>query len=344
MAVYRTHTTAARIPRLTLFNHKGGVGKTTLTINLADGLASLGKRVLIIDADPQCNMSAFYLDEQTLDNLLGESADTDNGKTVWSAIEPVVEGRGGVKSLGVYDVGNNVLLAPGDVLLADYEEALPAAWTDAFARKTRGYDVMCALSAVVEATARTHGAELVLYDPGPNIGALNRAVLLDTDYFVTPVAPDLFSLRALSTVGRALARWISDWRTVRAIASGEEQKRLLPGSPRFIGYLVSQFKAASGRKAQPHEYWEAKIAPRVTKRVVEELRTVDPALVPVTSYKVGEVPNYQALAAAAQDAGKAFGNLRGYVNTGYNDKIDDAKATFKKIASEVLKRIGGANP
>jgi cellulose biosynthesis protein BcsQ len=48
---------------MTFFNHKGGVGKTTLTVNVADALADLGVKVLMIDADPQCNLTSFYLEE-----------------------------------------------------------------------------------------------------------------------------------------------------------------------------------------------------------------------------------------------------------------------------------------
>lgn len=74
---------------LTFFNNKGGVGKTTLTVNVADALVDQGLRVLMVDADPQCNLTSFFLAEKDLDALLGESDDV-NGGTIWSAIKPVV--------------------------------------------------------------------------------------------------------------------------------------------------------------------------------------------------------------------------------------------------------------
>ncbi|MEO1530076.1 MAG: ParA family protein, partial [Planctomycetota bacterium] len=79
--------------KLTLFNHKGGVGKTTLTVNIADALGAMGHTVLLIDADPQCNLTSYYLGEKEIDQLLGESDDDDEGDTMWSAIKPVVRGR-----------------------------------------------------------------------------------------------------------------------------------------------------------------------------------------------------------------------------------------------------------
>jgi hypothetical protein len=56
--------------KLALFNHKGGIGRTTLTVNIADALARAGKTVLVVDADPQCSITSFYLEEPDLERLL----------------------------------------------------------------------------------------------------------------------------------------------------------------------------------------------------------------------------------------------------------------------------------
>lgn len=147
-------------------------------------------------------------------------------------------------------------------MLADYEEELPAAWTGSFARKERDYDVMCALSRAVHSLGKKYSADIVIYDVGPNVGPLNRTVLVDADYFTTPVAADLFPLRALSTVGRSLSRWIRDWQTVRSLATPANRKTLIRGRPVFLGYITSAYKVSSGRAAtRPHDFWEAKIAP-----------------------------------------------------------------------------------
>lgn len=64
-----------------LFNNKGGVGKTTLTFNIAHMMARLGKRVVVLDFDPQCNLTAMFLEDETLIELWREPEPVD-GATV----------------------------------------------------------------------------------------------------------------------------------------------------------------------------------------------------------------------------------------------------------------------
>lgn len=325
---------------LTLFNHKGGVGKTTLTVHLADAFSDLGYKVLLVDTDPQCNLSAFYLPEEDLDNLLGESAGTEAGQTLWAAVQPVVEGIGDIKNISPFEIDRGVHLLVGDVLLAQYEEELPTAWTESFARKGRGYAVMGAIAKVARSIAHQLTADIIMYDVGPNVGPLNRALLLDSDFFITPVHTDLYSLRALSTVGHSVSKWVTDWRTIRQLASPTAQNMLMAGMPQYLGYLASAYQTYGGRKAKPHEYWERMIPARVKTRVVDELKRNSSDLVPAAPpFKLGDVPDMHSLAAASQEVGLPVSKLRGHVNSGHYPTIDDFQKRFLEIARLIARRM-----
>jgi cellulose biosynthesis protein BcsQ len=328
--------------KIALFNHKGGVGKTTLSVNIADAFVNAGKRVLLVDADPQCNLTSFYLEESYLEEMLQDSDIGDEGETLWSAVKPVAQGRGGIADISPIQLQErDIYLLPGDVLLSEYEEVLPLAWTECFARMVRGYDITSALAQVVNRAAGQIKADVVIYDVGPNVGALNRVVLLDCDFFITPVAADLFSLRALSTVGRSMAKWISDWDAVRKMASVADRTRLFKGRPVYLGYVTSAFKVNSGRNAaNPHAEWEAKIAPRVRDRIARDLAAIDPALVPSGGNKLGGVKNFHSLAPAAQKFGVALGALGGLVNPGHTDQIREARDEFVSLSREIIRRAG----
>jgi cellulose biosynthesis protein BcsQ len=213
----KANDSRASAKRISIFNHKGGVGKTTLTFNIAASLADLGHEVLLVDADPQCNLSAYLIEAPVLDDLLDQSDDPVNGETLWSAVKPVVDGAGGVKEITPIEIRRNLFLIPGDIRLSDFENKLSSYWTGCFQREVHGFKGTTAISGLVNSICRANKFEFVFFDTGPNIGALNRAILLDCDFFIIPVAYDLFSVRALRTLGRSLYDWIKDWRTILSL-------------------------------------------------------------------------------------------------------------------------------
>lgn len=327
-------TETSRPPRIAIFNHKGGVGKTTLTVNLAFSLAEAGKRVLLVDSDPQGNLTSYLIEDAVVDNLLDES-DGPGGSTIWSAVKPVVDGIGGAKDIPTIERRENLFLLPGDIRLAEFESHLSTFWSECFQRRTRGFRGTVALKNLVDRAADAVGADVVFYDSGPNIGALNRIILLDCDFFIIPAAADLFSLRAIKTLGHTLAEWVSEWHTISELAPiGSE---LLSGCPRLLGYIPQRFKVYAGRPAADF----ASIFPRIERAVREEVLAVLSATDPYlgsaarTPLMLGEVKDFGALASAAQRDGISISR----VASGTVAQRDAAGAAFQKLAHTLLSRI-----
>src|SRR5260221_9546554 len=207
MAIKRPQRHPAK--RVVIYNHKGGVGKTTLTINIAAALGALGKQVLLVDSDPQCNLTSYLVDAEVVDSLL-DNSDKENGETIWSALKPLVDESGDIKNVTPIDSPmKGVLLVPGDIQLSTLEEDLGSSWGEAFQRKVRGLRRITGLSAYVNQLCTDHKIDYVFYDSGPNIGPLNRVILLDCDFFIVPAACDSFSIRAFKTLGQSLKKWLN---------------------------------------------------------------------------------------------------------------------------------------
>ncbi len=323
-----------RAPRLAIFNHKGGVGKTTLTINIAFALAELGAKVLLVDSDPQANLTSYLVDDAVVDSLLDES-DGPDGATVWSALKPIVEGTGAIKPIAPIERGTRLYLLPGDIRLAEFEAHLSTFWAECFQRRARGFRGTTALASLVDAAANAIDADIVFYDTGPNIGALNRVILLDADYFIIPAASDHFSLRAIKTLGHTLADWITDWHTIAELAPmGTE---LLPGVPKLLGYIPQRFKVYAGRPAADFLVLFPRIERAVQEDVLAVLMRVNPALVSAarSPLKVGEVKEFGALANASQQQGVSMAE----VNAGTPEQRHWAKVAFQDLAKAIVERI-----
>jgi cellulose biosynthesis protein BcsQ len=330
--VSRTPRTQAK--RLAIFNHKGGVGKTTLAVNIAYALARLEKRVLLVDSDPQCNLTAHFIEEGVVNKLL-DSSDSSSGRTLWSALKPIAEATGDVKSIPPYELRQNLWLLPGDIRLAEFEQELNDLWSDSLQRKLKGFRGTTSLSALVNETCRAYKIDYVFYDCGPNIGPLNRIVLLDCDYFIVPSACDLFSLRAIKAVGHTLGNWIQTWSTISNLAPTDFD--LFLGRPKFIGYIPQRFRVYAGGPAGQYLRFFAKIEKTVSADVIEVLNRIDPKLVIANaSPRLGEVKDFGVIAAASQEQGVPIPE----VNAGTAEQRDEALKSFLRLAQEIIRRTG----
>jgi len=81
---------------ISIFNFKGGVGKTTVAINVAGMLAGMKKRVLVIDCDPQCNLTSFFIPPTDGDGPDGTAG--PNPHTAAGGVAPLVEPQDVIKA------------------------------------------------------------------------------------------------------------------------------------------------------------------------------------------------------------------------------------------------------
>ena len=216
-----------------------------------------------------------------------------------------------------------------------FESELGACWTQALDRSRRGYRCTAALSELVDELERATRADIVFFDAGPNIGPLNRAVLLDCTHFIVPVACDLFSSRALKTLGFALSTWVTSWHGARERAP--DKTPLLGGKPQLLGFIPQGFRVYRGEMAAS----SLSVLSRIESRLIEFVwRPLQAALERPTSkkptrLKLGQVKFLGTLATEAQNQGKPLWEVAG----GNADGKASARDAFTKMARQVLSQI-----
>jgi chromosome partitioning protein len=151
-------------------NQKGGVGKTATTANLGTALARLGHRILIVDMDPQGNLTAsFGIQDQVGQTIADALLDRKNDL-------PVINVRNGL------DGGLD--LVPANATLAAVESSL----SNKLGREFRLRDVL---------TANAEKYKLILIDTPPSLGLLTVNSLVAASRVIVPTEARFFSLQGL---------------------------------------------------------------------------------------------------------------------------------------------------
>lgn len=316
------------------FNNKGGVGKTTFTYHIGYALERIGKKILFVDADPQCNLSTHLCDDEVINLEWGEK-----GNSIYKAVEPIVAGSGDVKFVQPHKIPNrNIWVLIGDLLLSDFETELTNGWTQLLAGMERGFRVTSAIYRVIETFCEKQDIDYVLIDIGPNMGALNRAILLGCDYYFIPVVPDMFSLRGTQNIGRIFATWILNFQL-----SLERTKlsdfACVKGMPKFCGYISQQFNRYRKKETKAFINWGEQIPKAIDEYIVAPLSTdalKKYELVQKKSdYKFAEFRNYNSLIPMAQSSQKPIFELtsKDGVIGGHISYVNECKAEFEEIAN-----------
>jgi len=325
------------IPVIAFFNNKGGVGKTSLVYHVSWMLSEQGFRVVAADLDPQGNLSAAFLEDERLEELWPEN---QHPATIYGAVRPLKRGIGDVEDPLLERIDDRLALVPGDMALSEFEDDLSQVWPKCLDREERAFRVMSAFWRVMQRGGDQHKADVILVDLGPNLGAINRATLIASDFVVLPLGPDLFSLQGLRNLGPTLRAWRSGW-TERLDKRPAEDLALPAGRMSPLGYIVMAHSVRRDRPVKAYEKWIARIPTTYRKYLLGESAENAP-IVQDDEHCFALLKHYRSLMPMAQEARKPMFALKpadGALGA-HTAAVRDAYQDFKRLALEITRRAG----
>lgn len=261
--------------QIAMFNHKGGVSKTTTCFNLGWMLANKGKKVLLVDCDPQCNLTGMVLGFKGADEF-EVIYKTPGIKNIRDGLAPAFESRPNpLEPVDCESIDGqpNMYLLPGHIGLAEYEVTLGIAQELSGSLVTL-QNLPGAMSHLFTITAEKYNADYIIVDMSPSLGAINQNLLMTSDFFIVPMAPDYFSVMATDSLATILPKWYSWSQQARGNSVlCNATYRYPEKTPKFLGTVIQKYRPREGKiPSAAFQKWIDEIEKGVREKLIPKLR------------------------------------------------------------------------
>ena len=328
-------------PVIAFFNNKGGVGKTSMVYHLSWMFADCDVRVIAADLDPQGNLTAAFLDEERLEQVMPSNG---HSLTIYGIVQPLKDGEGDIGDPHIEIIHERLGLILGDMALSTFEDDLSEQWPKCMDGVPRAFRVISAFWRILQRAAGTYKADVILVDLGPNLGAINRAALVASDFVVIPLGPDLFSIQGLRNLGPALRRWREQWKE-RVAKNPVKDLDLPSGSIQPLGYVVLRHSIRLDRPVKAFDRWIARMPPTYAEAVIQA--PVDPNITIDTDPNcIAKLKDYRSLMPLAQEARKPMFFLKAADGAlgAHTYAVSEAYKDFKTVAQKIAAKAGIKSP
>ncbi len=303
---------------ISIFNNKGGVGKTTLVWNVADTLARKGKRVLMVDFDPQCNLSLAVLGDDTFKGKL-PTENVPYGTTIRAYLQRFLQNTGDFEFFahtGMHTHPDAKLVA-GDFWVNVYSESLSVGSDLLAGTGIAKYAVltdMISLANEEEIKNQSKPFDYAIIDLPPSFGSLVRAALYSSNYFIVPCTSDTFSSYCIGLIGNMLPNFFADWESgYKRFRDSNPQITKYDGlgNPKFAGWIFNGYDTLSGNYVQADKIHHDNIAASIKTHIISNPKIVSATGLPSNS-RIGEIEDMNVLVQNSTWQNAPVSQLEGY--------------------------------
>ncbi|MEA5576825.1 ParA family protein [Anabaena sp. UHCC 0451] len=342
------------VQKIALFNHKGGVSKTTTTFNLGWMLASKGKRVILVDADPQCNLTGMALKEETEEDEARIETIYNTHSNIKTGLAPAFESQPrAIEAVDCIQIQSQagLFLLPGHVGFGEYEVTLGIAQELSGSIQTLK-NLPGAIYDLLEKTANKFNADYVLIDMSPSLGSINQNLLMISDFFLVPTTADFFSVMAIDSLARILPKWCNWARKASTNPILKEANYPFPEfGLKFLGTIVQNYRIIRGKETAAFQTWIEKIENAVKnklKPILDQNNLLLPSQVYTEqgincSFTITKIPSSNSLIAPSQKhATPVYAltpeqlNQQGIVTEINEKKQEEFKTIFSDLADKII--------
>lgn len=248
--------------RISLFNHKGGVSKTTSVYHLGWMLTRLGKRVLLVDGDSQCNLSIITMGEETFELHLAEKPDNNLKKLLEPAFKAQPKLLEAQEAIKVKD-NKDLFLIPGSFDLTEYDVALGMSFGFSDSIGTLS-NLPGSFNYLLQKYEDKYDIDYTVIDLNPSLSAINQTLLLTSDFFIVPTACDYFSKLALKSLRNILPSWEKWAKNARQVLK-ESSYPFKLNTPKYIGAIIQRYNIRKGKPTQANQ--------EIINEIIDEIKT-----------------------------------------------------------------------
>lgn len=255
--------------KIAVFNHKGGVAKTTTTFNMGCALARANRRVLLVDADSQCNLTLYSMGYEPYEKYCEDG----NPNNIYGCLIPAYKSQPRlITAADCYLIEENLYLLPGNLDFTENEVQLGIAMQLSNALGSME-NLPGAINYLIEKTAEKYKIDFVLFDMNPSLSAINQDILISADYFLVPTSPDFFSIMAIRSLARVLPNW-ERWAKDARNAFGDASYKLPKDTPKFLGYTINDFNLSNGAPQKSFQGFMDRISDEIVNTLIPALEPI----------------------------------------------------------------------